>query len=41
MPSSYLVNAFVADTGGLDCCSEIRLGLVRHARKKPLIVAFH
>jgi hypothetical protein len=24
-----LVNAFVADMGGLDCCSEIRLGLVR------------
>ena len=24
-----LVNAFVADMGGLDCCSEIKLGLVR------------
>jgi hypothetical protein len=24
-----LVNAFVADMGGLDCCSEIRLGLLR------------
>ncbi len=24
-----LVNAFVADMGGLECCSEIRLGLVR------------
>jgi hypothetical protein len=24
-----LVNAFVADMGGLDCCSEVRLGLVR------------
>ena len=23
------VNAFVADMGGLDCCSEIKLGLVR------------
>ena len=25
-----LVNAFVADMGGLDRCSEVRLGLVRH-----------
>ena len=24
-----LVNAFVADMGGLDCCSQIKLGLVR------------
>src|SRR3954469_4680813 len=24
-----LVNAFVADMGGLDCCSEIKLGLLR------------
>ena len=24
-----LVNAFIADMGGLECCSEIRLGLVR------------
>ena len=24
-----LVNAFVADMGGLECCSEIRLGLAR------------
>jgi hypothetical protein len=24
-----LVNAFIADMGGLDCCSEIKLGLLR------------
>jgi hypothetical protein len=24
-----LVNAFVADMGGFDCCSEIKLGLLR------------
>ena len=25
----YLVNAFVADMGGLDRCSEIKIGLMR------------
>jgi hypothetical protein len=32
-----LVNAFVADMGGLDCCSEIRLGLLR--RLAPTVQA--